>query len=321
MIFRRIIRCIKTGSAACWRRFPLLFSLLYTGAALAVGAPVSVDDFSLDHITTDDGLPQNSVRSVLVDRDGFVWAGTEKGLARFDGHRFINFSELIPDIPEDVSLGLQVDSKNRLWTSWFTNSIRILPANRRDVLVIPPAEGFPNDLVTKAPPRLVELENGDIWFPGVANLYRLDNEGEVTSFPMEFAVYNSGIIVDDRIVFGSFNGLLLVDPESEALEFIVVPGHKVGAVNGSEIIGIHSSVVFCHETGVFQYQIQTGELSRIYSSEDLHITKCKLLGSDLLISSSKSGMESSVIRVLDIDSGRIGNHLPGIDGIIKLALG
>lgn len=317
IIFCKIIRCIETGSAACWRRIPLLFGLLYTSSALVVGTPVFADDFSLDHINTDDGLPQNSVRSVLVDHDGFVWAGTEKGLARFDGHRFINFSELIPDIPEDVSLGLQIDSKNRVWTSWFTHSMRVLSANRRDVLVIETAEGFPNDLITKAPPHLVELENGDTWFPGVANLYRLDSDDEVTSFPMEFPVYNSGVIVDGRLVFGSFNGLLLVDPESEALEFVSVPGSKTGAISGSAIIGLKNSVIFCHETGVFECQMQTGELSNIYSSGDLPITKCKLLGPDLLISSSKLGMESSAISTLNIDSRRVNTNPAGLPGLVN----
>jgi signal transduction histidine kinase/ligand-binding sensor domain-containing protein len=34
------------------------------------------------------GLPQNSVQSLLQTRDGFLWLGTEAGLARFDGSGF-----------------------------------------------------------------------------------------------------------------------------------------------------------------------------------------------------------------------------------------
>ena len=38
--------------------------------------------------TDSDGLPHNSVTSILQSRDGFLWIGTQAGLARFDGVTF-----------------------------------------------------------------------------------------------------------------------------------------------------------------------------------------------------------------------------------------
>src|SRR5688500_4533381 len=40
---------------------------------------------------TVDGLPQNTVNATLQTRDGFLWVGTNAGLARFDGVRFRAF--------------------------------------------------------------------------------------------------------------------------------------------------------------------------------------------------------------------------------------
>ena len=37
---------------------------------------------------SDDGLPQNTVRALTQTQDGYLWLGTEEGLARFDGIRF-----------------------------------------------------------------------------------------------------------------------------------------------------------------------------------------------------------------------------------------
>jgi ligand-binding sensor domain-containing protein len=37
------------------------------------------------------GLPQNSVRTILQTHDGYLWIGTNGGLARFDGVRFTIF--------------------------------------------------------------------------------------------------------------------------------------------------------------------------------------------------------------------------------------
>ena len=37
------------------------------------------------------GLPQNSVRALAQTRDGYLWIGSEDGVARFDGVRFVSF--------------------------------------------------------------------------------------------------------------------------------------------------------------------------------------------------------------------------------------
>jgi len=41
-----------------------------------------------------DGLPQNTVRVITQTRDGYLWIGTEGGLARFDGVRFTVFDRV-----------------------------------------------------------------------------------------------------------------------------------------------------------------------------------------------------------------------------------
>ena len=43
---------------------------------------------SFQHLTIEDGLPQNSVLTTLQDSTGFMWFGTETGLARYDGYSF-----------------------------------------------------------------------------------------------------------------------------------------------------------------------------------------------------------------------------------------
>ncbi len=40
----------------------------------------------------DRGLPQNTVNTLIQDNQGYLWIGTQEGLARFDGSRFRNFN-------------------------------------------------------------------------------------------------------------------------------------------------------------------------------------------------------------------------------------
>ena len=45
-------------------------------------------DLLVTHYTTDNGLPQNSVKDIRFDKAGYCWLTTEMGLVRFDGKTF-----------------------------------------------------------------------------------------------------------------------------------------------------------------------------------------------------------------------------------------
>ena len=42
-------------------------------------------------ITMNTGLPSNAVRSIVQDKNGFIWFGTDNGLCRYDGYQVQNF--------------------------------------------------------------------------------------------------------------------------------------------------------------------------------------------------------------------------------------
>ena len=72
--------------------------------------------------TIADGLPSNTIYAIAQDSLGYIWLGTNKGLSRFDGTEFLNFS---PDdgLADTEILKFFKDSKERIW--YYTLNGRI----------------------------------------------------------------------------------------------------------------------------------------------------------------------------------------------------
>jgi ligand-binding sensor domain-containing protein len=66
------------------------------------------------------GLPQISVLTITQDKLGYIWVGTQSGLARFDGIRFTTFKpETEPALPGIWIRTLLVDAQGRLWIGTY----------------------------------------------------------------------------------------------------------------------------------------------------------------------------------------------------------
>lgn len=73
------------------------------------------DSWSIQH-----GLPQISVLSIAQDRDGYVWVGTQAGLARFDGVRFTSYTPATePALPGIWVEALHAARDGRLWIGTY----------------------------------------------------------------------------------------------------------------------------------------------------------------------------------------------------------
>ena len=94
-----------------------LLILIFQTVLLYPQAP----ELQLDHISTQDGLSNNSITSILQDSVGFMWFGTPEGLNRWDGKSFKIFthnpqdsnslsSNLVRRLYEDASGVMWVDA-------------------------------------------------------------------------------------------------------------------------------------------------------------------------------------------------------------------
>ncbi len=81
------------GSRRSWIRRPWIRIGVLALAVIPFPCDLAASTLPVRRYTTADGLPTNSVTALLFDTRGFLWVGTDDGLARFDGERFELFDD------------------------------------------------------------------------------------------------------------------------------------------------------------------------------------------------------------------------------------
>jgi signal transduction histidine kinase/ligand-binding sensor domain-containing protein len=88
------------------------------GAAetLDLPAPTGAGDYLVQNWQTDDGLPRNTVSSIVQDRHGYLWMGTPYGLVRYDGVRFVELeANGLPVFAPQSGRKLFCDRDGEIW--------------------------------------------------------------------------------------------------------------------------------------------------------------------------------------------------------------
>ena len=67
------------------------------------------------NFSTDDGLPDNSVRAIFQDSDGLIWLCTREGICMYDGLHFKQLEDPSCDILGGLAMSLAEDPRHRLW--------------------------------------------------------------------------------------------------------------------------------------------------------------------------------------------------------------
>ena len=100
------------------------------------------------------GLPSQSLKSVVQDEQGYMWLGTQFGLSRFDGNTFTNYNTLNSDfLPSNGINKLLIDSQGYLWVG-----------TKDGLVVIDPTTMAAQEFTVKGPVRdIIEDAKGSLW--------------------------------------------------------------------------------------------------------------------------------------------------------------
>jgi ligand-binding sensor domain-containing protein/signal transduction histidine kinase len=138
------------------------------------------------------GLPEDLVRTIAQTRDGYLWIGTDDGVARFDGVKFVSFS-----LPEGLRSGpvrtLFGDSHGALWIGSVGSGLIRLQDDHFTTFTI--KDGLPSDSIT----ALAEDSEGHLWIGTDSGLTVWENNRFTTLPAIEkFAGNNVAALFKDR---------------------------------------------------------------------------------------------------------------------------
>ncbi|MCC6130384.1 MAG: hypothetical protein IT186_10685, partial [Acidobacteria bacterium] len=215
-----------------------VFLLLMLGGLLVPGRAPGLDperplsQFVLDSWKNTDGLPNNTVNTILQTKDGYLWIGTHEGLVRFDGVAFRVFDkDNTPALRHNWVQSLAEGPDGTLWIGTFGGGLARL---RRGVFEGSPVPDLaPNLLIWK----IALDDKGDLWVGTMgAGAFRLSSGGPSgwktvwRGLPDE-RVTSVALDQRGRMWLGTFGSGLFVFENGAARPFSVEPRLAQAQVN------------------------------------------------------------------------------------------
>ncbi len=182
-----------------------------------------------ERIGVEQGLPHPMVVAMAQDGDGFIWIGTQRGLARWDGYqmRTFLFDAANPDsLPGDFIHALHVDRQNRLWIATATAGVAMFDKASEKFVRYPPG---PKGLSGSTVMALASDARGGVWAGTLNGLNYIDTaKHTVTQMPHDGlpvgapALQIRSLLVDHdgNLWIGSNGGLARRDAASGKIESI-----------------------------------------------------------------------------------------------------
>lgn len=177
-----------------------------------------------EHFTLEDGLPSQIIWNVKQDKHGYLWLGTQNGLVRYDGARFVTYnSQHWPVFGSNDVRDLHIDHDGNLWLGTYGGGVIVYDGN--EFRTITSDDGLAHHVVYD----ITQTRDGALWFAtggGVSRWLdgaivswtvddglisnRIFRVAEAADGSLWFATFTSGISRFDGQTFTSFstdNGL------------------------------------------------------------------------------------------------------------------
>lgn len=174
--------------------FIVLIFQVYPISARTSPPVKTIDSFQHDVWTVENGLPMNTTMGITQTSNGYIWVGTESGIARFDGIKFETFNhENTPVFSGGVIVALIKDREDSLWIGTRGDGlIRYRNGAFRAITADP-------GLIHNDVWAILESRDGSIWVGSTSGLCRIANETiSKIKLPENLSTHEIGSILEDR---------------------------------------------------------------------------------------------------------------------------
>ncbi len=182
-------------------------------------------DYLFKHLTTANGLLSNQVGPIQQDNKGFFWIGTQTGLQRYDGKRFVTYQADVHDaeaLHNDWMTAIYEDSKKRLWIGTDQGGPYLLNTNtgkffNYNIHLPPPAEKI-NGIW-----QFLEDSHGNIWVSAHNGYFMLNDIANhfepMNSLLQMNHAYSSGMGIDHagNLWFATTKGIKKLSADKKLL--------------------------------------------------------------------------------------------------------
>jgi signal transduction histidine kinase/ligand-binding sensor domain-containing protein len=160
----------------------LILQMWFVWQALALDP--EANSYLRTDFTVEDGLPDNEVNAIAQTRNGFLWLGTDGGLARFDGKHFTQIRLRAGKTKEIPVSFLLTAADGALWVGTYSGLAHLPSAaldhfDRSLVTMYHPGAG-PSDRIA-----CLLIRDGILWVGTGHGLYRFERGHFVTVIPDE----------------------------------------------------------------------------------------------------------------------------------------
>lgn len=212
-----------------------LAGLLLAGAPGAADA-TSPRNLRFERLSIEDGLTQESVLTILQDREGFMWFGTQAGLNRYDGYRLTVYRNDPRDpasLPDGFVNASFEDAEGRLWFGTKGGLARFDPGSGKFVRHALLDQGAGRD-ANRSVNAIAADRQGILWLGTSDGLKRFDprsgafttlrhpgaGPGEVSDNTVNALAFDG----EGNLWVGTSGGLARLSPDAGRLEHMAAPG-------------------------------------------------------------------------------------------------
>lgn len=205
-----------------------VFIVFFIFALISLFSQIAFTDSFLEEGTTlsfelldrESGLSNLSVSSIIQDKYGFIWFGTQGGLNLYDGREMkaIRNDPFTSDgLVHNLIQTMYYDKENHeIWLGTYQGISRYLISENRFINYTVEENGLSNSVVI----AILKDEDGFVWAGTMEGLNRIDpNTGDIKVYNIEDKVVRD-LLIDSsgRMLIGSYAGLMYLDKYTDSVK-------------------------------------------------------------------------------------------------------